>query len=174
MKEPKIMNYMREHTNQKDAIRIGPNKLVRCITIVLVPILIWLFLHLKDFNTSYGLWCLFMLVVYELGAFITGGFSMDIGSSGITQYYYGFRLRSIPWSRVIDVLCYPRMKSDSKKVTVRILVRLEGCDPKIPSLPSPSDYFTFHMRKSLYVSHGNYAPAFERFVKNTTYIYPRN
>lgn len=160
--------------SQKDAVAIGPNPLVRWMTIVLAPILLWFFLNLNHFKTAYGQWCLFMLAVYELGAFITGGFSMIICQRGITQYFYGIALRTIPWSRVIDVLCYPRMKSDAKKVTVKVLVRLEGCNPHIPSLPSPSDYFAFHMRKSLYVSHGNYAPAFERFVNNTTYIYPRN
>lgn len=161
-----------KNKNHKDTVTIEPNLKVRLLTIVLAPALFWLFLHLSEFKTSYGLWCLFMLTIYELGAFISGGFSMRICPSGIKQYYYGISLRAIPWSNVKDVLCYPRYKSDTKRVTVKILVRLEGCDPNIPSLPSPSDYFAFHMRKSLYISHGNYAPAFERFAR-VTYIYPQ-
>ena len=159
--------------DQKDAVSIGPNPLVRGMTIVFVPLLLFFFLYPHESNFPLRLWYHFMLVIFELGAFISGGFSVMICQSGITQFFYGITLRTIPWDNVLDILCYPRKKSGGKKVTVKILVRLEGCEPKLPTLSAPEDYFIFHMRKSLFISHGNYAPAFTRFISNITYIYPR-
>ena len=146
---------------------ICANKKYRYLAFVCAPLAIYGFFHLKDFHFYRTVSSMYYLVIMAIGLFLLSGIRYKIDAQGISQLFCGVSLRFVAWDSVEDVLCYPLYKDTSfqeiKKMD--ILIRLKGCRGEIPSAESVRHFHELHLRKTLYIDHGDYSNVFEKHAK---------
>lgn len=158
--------------NDSVSLCIGPNKMYWWVFLIAAPAVIYGLIHLHTFHTYTGSACLGGGLGLSINCVIFGGLGMTISKDGINQTWFGFHLRQIPWNHVKDVCCYPEHNFRHTKVEkVTILIRTNDCKDDPPTY-NIFNYYSWHLRKTLYIGHGDYSPAFERFTE-VTYIPPK-
>ena len=154
------------------SLHIGPSKTDWWFFLFTTPAAIFGLIHLHEFHTYTGTASVGGLLGLSIASFIFGGSGMTLSKDGISQTWFGLHLRQIPWDHIKDVCCYPEENMDRTKVeSVTILIRTNKCKGNPPT-NSIGEYHAWYMFKTLYIDHGDYSPAFERFT-TVTYIPPK-
>ena len=161
-----------KQTYDSSSLRIGPSKTYWWFFLSVTPITVFGLIHLHEFHTYTGSASVGGLLGLSIGSLILGGSGMTLSKGGILRTWYGIHLRQIPWDEIKDVCCYPVHDFHCTKVErVIILIRTNKCKGD-PPMNSIGDYHSLRMRKTLFINHGDYSPAFERFTA-VTYIPPK-
>lgn len=156
-----------DHMKREDAVYIPANKKYRYLAFVCVPLAIYGFFHIHDYHFYRTVSSMYYIAIMAIGLLLLSGIRYKIDAQGISKVVYGVRIRFIAWNSVEDVLCYPLYKDTSFQEIrkVDILIRLKGCRGVIPSAESVRHFHELHLRKTLYIDHGDYSNVFRKYAK---------
>lgn len=147
-------------TQKENTFTIAPQKEYLVLLICIIPLLIYCNLHLDEFSVyTAGL-----IGGGTAGALLSlwdGGHNFQIDSEGIHEYWFRIPIRSIPWSRVSQIVSFPY---EFKKKEPIIIV-LQGCKDFYPQHKVPGFFHDLHPIKTIFIDHGRYTAHFQTFFE---------